>query len=99
VTHEDLELERIVTREVDSCVQPAAGPIATALPSAEEATENMTSSIKEESQMTTVRVGNEAPDFEASAYLVDEGFKNVKLSDYRGQWVVLCFYPGDFTFV
>ena len=25
--------------------------------------------------------------------------KNVKLSDYIGKWVVLCFYPGDFTFV
>ena len=29
----------------------------------------------------------------------DGGFKNVKLSDYRGKWVTLCFYPGDFTFV
>ena len=44
------------------------------------------------------RVSKEAPDFELSAYL-DGGFKNVKLSDYRGQWVLLCFYPGDFTFV
>lgn len=44
------------------------------------------------------RVGKPAPDFEASAF-VDGGFKNVKLSDYKGQWVVLCFYPGDFTFV
>jgi len=49
--------------------------------------------------MTMARVGKPAPDFEASAYIVGEGFKNVKLSDYRGQWVVLCFYPGDFTFV
>ena len=48
--------------------------------------------------MPLARVGAEAPDFEASAY-VDGGFKNIKLSDYRGQWVVLCFYPGDFTFV
>ena len=44
------------------------------------------------------RVGKEAPDFQARA-LVGSGFKDVKLSDYRGQWVVLCFYPGDFTFV
>jgi alkyl hydroperoxide reductase subunit AhpC len=43
-------------------------------------------------------VGKEAPDFEAAAFL-DGGFKNVKLSDFRGHWVVLCFYPGDFTFV
>jgi hypothetical protein len=43
-------------------------------------------------------VGQPAPDFETSAF-VDGGFKNIKLSDYRGKWVVLCFYPGDFTFV
>ena len=46
----------------------------------------------------TARVGKPAPDFEASAYL-DGRFKNIRLSDYKGQWVVLCFYPGDFTFV
>ena len=49
--------------------------------------------------MTIARVGKPAPDFEASAYVASEGFKNIKLSDYKGQWVVLCFYPGDFTFV
>ena len=49
--------------------------------------------------MAIARTGKEAPDFEASAYVVGEGFKNVKLSDYRGKWVLLCFYPGDFTFV
>jgi alkyl hydroperoxide reductase subunit AhpC len=52
-----------------------------------------------EVQMTIARTGKEAPDFEATAYVAGEGFKNIKLSDYRGQWVVLCFYPGDFTFV
>ena len=45
------------------------------------------------------RVGQEAPDFEASAFVANEGFKPVKLSDYKGKWIVLCFYPGDFTFV
>jgi len=45
------------------------------------------------------RVGGEAPDFEASGYVAGQGFKNLKLSDYRGKWVLLCFYPGDFTFV
>jgi peroxiredoxin (alkyl hydroperoxide reductase subunit C) len=45
------------------------------------------------------RVGKEAPDFEAGAFVAGEGFKPVRLSDYRGQWVVVCFYPGDFTFV
>ncbi len=44
------------------------------------------------------RVGKQAPDFEASAF-VDGGFKNITLSNYKGKWVVLFFYPGDFTFV
>jgi peroxiredoxin (alkyl hydroperoxide reductase subunit C) len=46
----------------------------------------------------TARVGQKAPDFSASAYYKG-GFTNVKLSDFAGKWVVLCFYPGDFTFV
>lgn len=45
-----------------------------------------------------VTCGRPAPDFETGAYF-EGGFKDVKLSDYRGKWVVLCFYPGDFTFV
>jgi len=44
------------------------------------------------------KVGKPAPDFETAAF-VDGGFKNIKLSDYKGKWVALCFYPGDFTFV
>ena len=53
---------------------------------------------EEEARKVLARVGRPAPDFEVNAY-VDGGFKNVKLSDYKGKWVVLCFYPGDFTFV
>ena len=49
-------------------------------------------------RITTAQVGKPAPDFEANGF-VDGTFKNITLSDYRGQWVVLCFYPGDFTFV
>lgn len=45
-----------------------------------------------------VSVGKKAPDFVAPAYHKGK-FINVKLSDYLGKWVVLCFYPGDFTFV
>jgi len=45
-----------------------------------------------------IRVGQKAPDFEAPAYYNGE-FTSVKLSDYLGKWVALCFYPGDFTFV
>lgn len=75
---------------VDGCVQPARGPILQ--------TEEQPVQLIKEAPVIRARVGHEAPDFEASAF-VDGGFKNVKLSDYRGQWVVLCFYPGDFTFV
>ncbi len=78
--------------EMDSCVQPAAGPLIPQTPEGEP------QEGKEEVKMIA-RVGKEAPDFEASAYVPGEGFKNIRLSDYRGKWVVLCFYPGDFTFV
>ncbi len=43
-------------------------------------------------------VGKKAPDFEADAFF-QGGFKKFKLSDFKGKWLVLCFYPGDFTFV
>jgi peroxiredoxin (alkyl hydroperoxide reductase subunit C) len=52
---------------------------------------------KEVSEMS-VRVGQKAPDFTAPAYHKG-GFTSVKLSDFAGKWVMLCFYPGDFTFV
>lgn len=45
-----------------------------------------------------VFVDKAAPDFEAMAYTPD-GYRTLKLSDYRGRWVVLFFYPGDYTFV
>lgn len=78
--------------EPTSCVEPFAGPM---VPEAEQ---GPTRGEAKEVKMPSVRVGQEAPDFELSAY-IDGGFKNIKLSNYRGKWVVLCFYPGDFTFV
>ncbi len=44
------------------------------------------------------RVGKPAPDFTLEA-VVNKEFKEVRLADYRGKWVVLFFYPLDFTFV
>jgi peroxiredoxin (alkyl hydroperoxide reductase subunit C) len=45
-------------------------------------------------------VGQPAPDFEmASTKNLEKLDQNVKLSDYKGKWVVLLFYPLDFTFV
>ena len=45
-----------------------------------------------------LRVGQQAPDFTATA-VVDQEFKEISLSEYRGKYVVLFFYPLDFTFV
>lgn len=45
-----------------------------------------------------LRVGQTAPDFAATA-VIDQTFKDIKLSDYRGKYVILFFYPLDFTFV
>lgn len=78
----------------DQCVKPAKGPISAEGPGPQVSS----SPVQKENSKVLARVGKPAPDFELSAF-VDRGFKNIKLSDYRGQWVVLCFYPGDFTFV
>ncbi len=45
-----------------------------------------------------IAVGKKAPDFKATA-LVGKDFKDISLSDYKGKYVVLFFYPLDFTFV
>ena len=79
----------------DGCVKAAKGPL---LPSPESTPREGTSPVQEVKRMLA-RVGNEAIDFEANAFVSGVGFKPVKLSDYRGKWIVLCFYPGDFTFV
>jgi len=56
-------------------------------------------SVELKKEMTmTAKVGQKAPDFEAPAYYKGK-FTTVKLSDYLGKWVLVCFYPGDFTFV
>lgn len=51
---------------------------------------------KEEKSM--IQVGKPVPNFELSAYHKGE-FKVFSLEEFRGKWVLLCFYPGDFTFV
>jgi peroxiredoxin (alkyl hydroperoxide reductase subunit C) len=78
----------------ESCVQTARGPILP--PSSEQGSDQPAPAAKEQKMLA--KVGKPAPDFEATAY--HEGvFKTVKLSDYLGEWVIVCFYPGDFTFV
>ena len=81
-------------KKPEGCVQPAGGPIA----KSEKPAISEASNQEKGGEQMSVMVGKEAPDFEASAFH-EGGFKNIKLSSFRGQWVFLCFYPGDFTFV
>jgi len=74
------------------CARPTGGPVGEA-PSTEDAP---ASEEKEESQV--VLIGRKAPDFTAPGYHKGK-FVNIKLSDLLGKWILLCFYPGDFTFV
>lgn len=78
------------------CVQPASGPL---VPAPESAAPQAGAASPEVVSTMLARVGKKAPDFEATAFVASEEFKSIKLSDYQGKWIVLCFYPGDFTFV
>ncbi len=46
-----------------------------------------------------VLVTQKAPDFKAQAVMTDGSFKEISLSDYQGKYVLLFFWPLDFTFV
>ena len=75
------------------CARPTGGPVG------EEQVETQEQQVQPTKEVRSmVMVGQKAPDFVAPGYQKGK-FVNVKLSDYLGKWVVLCFYPGDFTFV
>ena len=76
------------------CARPTGGPVGEPEGEAEEKRPEAPT----EREQGMIRVGRKAPDFTAPAF--HEGkFTSVTLSDYLGKWVVLCFYPGDYTFV
>ena len=83
-----------MAEEAVGCARPTGSVVGAApdKPSSQPAEQR-----KEES-MVQVKVGGKAPDFQAPAYHKGK-FTTVKLSDHLGKWVLLCFYPGDFTFV
>jgi len=85
-----------VAEEKFSCVKPAKGP--TIAESVETMAVTDSQAATKEVLKMLAKVGKPAPDFEANAF-VNGTFSSVKLSDYKGQWISLCFYPGDFTFV
>jgi len=76
----------------DKCAQPARGPIL------ESPIKETTMTPMSSPPRPLARVGLPAPDFEATAFF-NGGFENIKLSNHKGKWIVVCFYPGDFTFV
>ncbi len=76
------------------CARPTGGPVGE---KPVVATADEKSSVKEEPK-AMIQVGKKAPDFLAPAYYQGK-FVNIKLSEYLGKWTLLCFYPGDFTFV
>jgi len=45
-----------------------------------------------------IKIGQKAPEFELDAYQADD-VKKIKLTDYKGKWLILLFYPADFTFI
>ena len=75
------------------CARPTGGPVGETI---EETSDQPNQATKEATSM--IQVGKKVPDFVAPAYQKGK-FISVKLSEYLGKWVLLCFYPGDFTFV
>jgi peroxiredoxin (alkyl hydroperoxide reductase subunit C) len=89
-------MEEIMPEELEvGCARPTGGPVGEEAPSAEEAG---TPRLEPKKEQAMIHVGKKAPDFAAPGYQ-KKAFVNIKLSDYLGKWVLLCFYPGDFTFV
>ena len=78
------------------CARPTGGPVGEDAAPAADAPVPSTPTKKEVTPMTMA--GRKAPDFAAPAYHNGK-FVSIKLSEYLGKWVLLCFYPGDFTFV
>ena len=74
------------------CARPISRTVPGTTPEASEGQQE----TKEKSKM--ILIGRKAPDFTAPGYHQGK-FINFKLSEYLGRWVLLCFYPGDFTFV
>jgi len=73
-----------------------ARPVSTTVTEPEPDEKEQQQERKEKSKM--ILIGRKAPDFTAPAYHQGK-FVNLRLSEYLGKWVLLCFYPGDFTFV
>ena len=79
------------------CVRPTAAAAVTADTGPENDAVQSPVAAKKEQKM--IHVGHKAPDFSAPGYHKGKFVDGIKVSDYHGKWLLLCFYPGDFTFV
>jgi peroxiredoxin (alkyl hydroperoxide reductase subunit C) len=83
-----------MTEEMEiGCARPTGGPVGETAADAPLSTKQ-----PEKEKKPMIQVGKKVPDFVAPAYHKGK-FVSVKLSEHLGKWVLLCFYPGDFTFV
>jgi len=80
--------------EAPGCARPT-GAVVGADPPQQEGEQSRNEEVME---MEVAKVGQKAPDFKAPAFYQGK-FTEVNLVDHLGNWVLLCFYPGDFTFV
>jgi hypothetical protein len=85
-----------MANDAAGCARPT-GKVVGEISGNEISPEKSIETTSKEVQMTA-KVGGKAPDFEAPTYFQGK-FSQVKLSDLLGKWLLLCFYPGDFTFV
>ncbi len=77
------------------CERPATKPEktdATAQP------ETVRGETRHATEAPMVKIGKKAPEFTAPAFHQGR-FATFDLAEFSGKWVLLCFYPGDFTFV
>ena len=83
-----------MAKEIEvGCARPTGGPVG----ESEDASIPQPQPVPQE-MPKMIQVGKKVPDFVAPGYQKGK-FISVKLSEYLGKWVLLCFYPGDFTFV
>jgi len=75
------------------CARPTGGPVGETVEIKEPEPERLGKEVT-----AMIKVGKKAPDFTSPGYQKGK-FISLKLSEYMGKWVLLCFYPGDFTFV
>lgn len=82
-----------MSKKTLSCVSSNPSPTETQPGEEEKINDN-----PKEAMEMLAKVGGKAPDFTAMAFQNGD-FSEVSLSEYTDQWTILCFYPGDFTFV